>query len=183
MLKKIVLVMALLSLLASNPTSAVDINGANTTDIDPSKEIQVFQQLVDRVFDKVSELNIPENETVVEIVEGHYSPSLDLIETNLAYIVKMDLPGMSKEKINIEFSNEGSLIVSGVRKKIQPKDTINNSIYKRGERSFGNFKRIVSLPNNIKSEVADAKYDQGVLEITIPKKASSNSKAIKLQVK
>lgn len=182
MLKKPFLIAIISILLLPGIARAVDINGTNIESVDPSKEIQVFQQLMDRVFDKVSELNVPENETVTEIVEGHYSPSLDLVETNIAYVVKMDLPGMTKEQISIEFNDQGSLIISGVRKKVQPQGTIGNSIYKRSERSFGNFKRIVSLPNNIKSEGADAKYDQGVLEISIPKKAASSSKSVKLKV-
>jgi len=92
----------------------------------------------------------------------------DLKETPDAYIITMDLPGMDKDKINVEVKN-GMLIVSGER---SAQSQVSGNQYSRQERSFGNFSRAIALPNGAKPDDVKADYKNGVLEIRVGRLAS-----------
>lgn len=94
----------------------------------------------------------------------------DVVENDKEYIIKVDMPGMDKDKINLNYNN-GILSVSGSRKSFKDLTTDkNNSIIHR-ERSEGHISRSFRLPNVVASEI-HAKYDNGVLTITLPKQSS-----------
>ncbi|CDI57806.1 Hsp20/alpha crystallin family protein [Lactobacillus helveticus] len=99
----------------------------------------------------------------------------DVAETDKDYTVKIDMPGMNKEDINVNYK-DGFLTVVGSRKSFKDtSDKDKNIIHK--ERSEGRISRSYRLPNIVASEIR-AQYDNGVLTITLPKQnagADSNS--------
>jgi|GEM_PF-6579441 len=99
-------------------------------------------------------------------------PREDIKQTPDAYIISMDIPGMQKDKINIEIKDD-TLIISGVRDN-EVKETGPNHFY-RQERSFGNFLRTVPLPKDAKSDNIDAQYNNGVLIVRVLRNKSSSS--------
>ena len=106
-----------------------------------------------------------------------FNPKLSLEETEKNYLVKVDLPGLEKDSINVELENK-ILTISGERQ--ASKETKNDKGFYHSERSFGAFRRSVKLPDDIKDTSIEADYEQGVLKIKIPRelneKASSKQK-------
>lgn len=101
-------------------------------------------------------------------------PPCDVEETADKYLVSIDLPGMKKEDIKIEFK-DAHLLISGERK--VEKSTDENAVY-RQERSYGSFYRAVSLASEVDADKIDATYKDGVLSIGIPKAEAKKGKFI-----
>ena len=98
-----------------------------------------------------------------------FAPDYDVKATDKAYTISFDMPGMDKAKINVEVKN-GTILVSGERSS-ESKEDQGGKFY-RQERSFGYFSRSIPLPEDGKPESLVAKYDNGVLTLTIEKKAA-----------
>lgn len=103
-----------------------------------------------------------------------WSPSLDVQESNEAFLVEADLPGLKIEDINLEI-NKNNLVISGERK--SEKEEKETNFYKK-EISYGSFKRELTLPQSVDSDKISAKYTDGVLHINIPKSESTKPKQI-----
>jgi HSP20 family protein len=95
---------------------------------------------------------------------GAFTPRMDMKQTGDKYIITMDIPGMDKDKINVEIK-QGTLVISGERQS-ETKDNKNNQYY-RQERSFGTFMQAIPLPEDAKTDRIDAKYNNGVLTVTV----------------
>ena len=94
-----------------------------------------------------------------------FSPHANLAETEEAYEVSIDLPGMKPDAINVEIQ-EGNLVVSGERSdEKEEKD----KTFHRVERSYGSFRRAITLPGTVDAERIAAVFTDGVLNITLPK--------------
>lgn len=96
----------------------------------------------------------------------------DVAENDKEYIVKIDMPGLDKDKINLNYSN-GVLSVAATRKSFKDtSDKKHNIIHK--ERSEGHVSRSFRLPNIVANQI-HAKYDDGVLTVTLPKQSADSS--------
>ena len=94
-----------------------------------------------------------------------YSPIMNVSETESDYLVMMDLPGVEKKDVEVNLKN-GILTVSGERKTSEKSDE-NNRIWH--EATYGSFSRSFELTSDIVEEKVKAKFNNGVLNITIPK--------------
>lgn len=106
-----------------------------------------------------------------------FVPGVDITETDDAYQVTVELPGMKKDDINISLENN-QLTVSGERKF---KNEDKNKKYHRVESRFGKFSRTFTLPQNVDEESINAKYEDGLLKIAIQKAEDKVSKKIEIQ--
>jgi HSP20 family protein len=96
---------------------------------------------------------------------GHdFTPDCDIIESDETYVIKLDLPGLSKKDINIALK-EQVLTVKGERTEVIGE----TEIKRRQERSMGVFSRSFALPENVNTAEVDANFRTGVLTITMPK--------------
>jgi len=112
-----------------------------------------------------------------ETAEGIiWAPRVDLSETEDAYIIRMDLPGVNKEDISINYQ-DGTLTVSGERKLEQKEEGEN---FYHVERVYGRFVRSFTFPKDIDADKIQAKYENGVLIITVPKAEANKPKTIKI---
>lgn len=105
-----------------------------------------------------------------------FMPSVDISETDDQFNVSVALPGMSKEDINVDLDN-GRLSISGERKFENEQEGKN---YHRVESKFGSFNRSFQLPDSIDEDSIEAKYVNGVLNITIEKREEKVKKQIKI---
>ncbi|HOW87095.1 MAG TPA: Hsp20/alpha crystallin family protein [Candidatus Omnitrophota bacterium] len=96
-----------------------------------------------------------------------FTPAVDLEETKDAYIVKSDLPGLEKDKINLTVK-ENILTIEGVRQTANETQDPKTGYYAQ-ERSYGSFARSLSLPGLVDESKIVAEYKNGVLIITLPK--------------
>lgn len=107
---------------------------------------------------------------------GFAVPPCDISETESAYVLSFDIPGLKKEEIEIDIKGN-QLTVSGERKSKQ--ETKTEGVH-RIERTFGRFQRSFTLPEGTDSNKIEAHYDTGVLEVGIPK--ATSTQATKVQV-
>jgi HSP20 family protein len=107
-----------------------------------------------------------------------WTPVLDLYEDKDNLLVKMDLPGMKREEIDVSL-HEGSLSISGERKSEQKHEDA--EVY-RAERFFGRFQRTVALPTPVAADKVKAEYKDGTLTITLPKTEEAKPKHIDVNV-
>ena len=105
------------------------------------------------------------------------APRTNIAETEQAYEVTMDLPGMKPDELNVEIC-EGQLCVSGEHKE-EKEDK--GKTYHRIERQHGQFRRVIPLGAGVEGDKIDANYKDGVLTITVPKSKESLSRRIKVK--
>lgn len=136
-----------------------------SADWNPTRDMHQMREMMNRMFDWTEKMAPQANNAFVQ--EGFaVSPPLDVEEKTDKYVLKLDMPGMDKNKLDIRITDE-NITVSGERK-AQKEDSDQNG-FKRFERSYGYFQRTIPIPENVKAEAVTAKYDQGVLEIIMPK--------------
>lgn len=104
---------------------------------------------------------------------------LDVKEDDKAFTVTADMPGLDGRDVDVTF-NEGQLTIRGEKKveRDEKKDTWHVT-----ERSYGSFARQLSIPTNIDSDKIEAKFENGVLNITLPKMPNEQAKSRKIEVK
>src|SRR5436190_1593784 len=127
-----------------------------------------FSSLIDRFF----------SDTMSRSGGSAYSfvPKVDIVENDKAYEVHVAVPGMNKDDFKIDL-NDNFLTVSGERKFAKEK---NENNFHSIETQYGTFSRSFSLPENADASQIDAKYSNGILEITIPK---DEKKTLKTTIK
>lgn len=107
---------------------------------------------------------------------GSFTPSVDVAETETQFEIEAQLPGLKKEEIKIELEN-GRLTISGER---ILKNEEKEKNYHRLETHYGSFSRSFYLPDSIDEESVEAKYNDGILSITINKKEEKVKKSIQI---
>jgi HSP20 family protein len=102
---------------------------------------------------------------------------MDLSETEQAYVVKAEIPGVKKEDIKVSIDGNQVAISAEVRKE---EDQKNGSMV-RSERYYGQQYRSFTLPQEVDDQKAEAKYQDGMLELTLPKKPGTGGKQVAIQ--
>lgn len=95
---------------------------------------------------------------------GIWSPSIDIHEKEGNLVISADLPGVTKDDVKVEVTNEG-ICIQGERKREHEE---RREGYYRTERSYGGFSRIIPLPEGANTDQAKAQFKDGVLEVTVP---------------
>jgi len=96
--------------------------------------------------------------------QGTWAPTVDIQRCNGDLVVTAELPGLKKEEVKVEMTDE-ALIIEGERKREHKED---HEGYHRYERSYGRFYRAIPLPEGAKTEMAKAELNEGVLKISLP---------------
>lgn len=113
--------------------------------------------------------------------EGSGTPAqfrVDVTENNGAYTLRAELPGVKKDDINIAIDGDQVAISAEVK---HEKDVKDDDLVLRSERYHGKVYRAFSLGQPVDEAAANAKYVDGVLELTLPKKAAVTAKRITVQ--
>ncbi|MEX3846370.1 Hsp20/alpha crystallin family protein [Paraburkholderia sp. BR10882] len=103
---------------------------------------------------------------------------LDVTESEKAYTVKAELPGVDKKDIDVKIEGNVVSIHAKVERKTEQKD--GERVIRR-ERYSGSFARTFSLASDIDEASANAQYQDGVLSLTLPKKAAAEQKRLQIQ--
>jgi HSP20 family protein len=107
-----------------------------------------------------------------------FSPQVDMFERDGKLVVRADLPGMNKQDVTVEVT-EDAVVIDGERKYEHEENE--GGMY-RSERSYGHFHREIPLPEGIKTENATANFKNGVLEVTLDaSQAAKNRRRIDIQ--
>jgi HSP20 family protein len=103
---------------------------------------------------------------------------VDVSETDNTYTVKADLPGVPKESIHVDIDGNRVTIRAEVKRESEQKK---GERVLRSERYFGSFARSFALTDEVDEDKAGARFENGVLELTLPKKAVSGAKRLSIQ--
>jgi HSP20 family protein len=140
-----------------------------------NRNLNSLQNEIDRVFDRFFPSRDQDGDDASP--QAVWRPRMDLIETEDSYRLHLDMPGMSREELNISYK-DNELVVSGERTSNR---TDENEEFVRVERSFGQFRRSFTLPRTVDADNISATYDNGVLTVTVPKTESVKPRQIEIQ--
>jgi len=135
---------------------------------------------MDRLFEDFFGREWPVLRPARELVrEGVFTPAIDMYDKKDEIVVKVELPGLDKEDINLELS-EDTLTLSGEMKR---EEEVKEADYYCCERAYGKFSRAIELPTKVRADQAEATFKSGILEIRLPKAEEAKPKQIKVHVK
>lgn len=149
-----------------------------------SKRVQPFTQLgnlrleIDNLFRNLSIGSELSDVFGVDEV-GQFTPNLEVLETDKTIKLSVELPGVDEADIDVTLEDE-TLTISG-EKKSENEET--DKGYYRCERTYGSFSRFISVPAGIDEKAIHAKFDNGVLNVTIQKPAEAPRKTRKVPIK
>ncbi|MEZ4361984.1 MAG: Hsp20/alpha crystallin family protein [Kofleriaceae bacterium] len=106
-----------------------------------------------------------------------FSPTFDVKETAEAFVVRADLPGVEEKDVDVSIHN-GVLTVTGARQSEERKEGESYYLY---ERQFGSFSRSFALPDSADAEKVEAHLREGVLTLSIGKRAEAKPRKISLK--
>jgi HSP20 family protein len=137
----------------------------------PMRNLQSFQDEMNRMFNQFFRGGNGE-----EGSWGTYTwtPAVDIYETDDALVFQAELPGVSKDEVNIEI-HQNTLILRGERKHAAE---VQADRYYRTERAYGPFQRSFVLPTMVDQEKVQATYHDGILELRLPKLEAAKPKRI-----
>ena len=130
----------------------------------PMNEMASFRNRFDRLFD---EFFVParRGDRSEEMTLSAWNPAADIYETDDAYVVNAEIPGVEKKDIAVDVKGR-VLTLSGERS--YDNEVKEEAVYRR-ERAYGKFQRSFTLPEAVDPEKIAAEFKDGVLKITIPK--------------
>ncbi|MGK7904509.1 MAG: Hsp20/alpha crystallin family protein [Hormoscilla sp.] len=139
---------------------------------EPFREIDTMQRQMNRLFDDFFVNSGRDNGNLA------FAPAAELSETAEAYHLKLEVPGMDINDLDIQATAE-AVSVSGDRKS-QSKTSDNGMT--RSEFRYGKFQRVIPLPGRINNSDVQAEYKDGILTLTLPKAEEEKNKVVKVKV-
>ena len=144
----------------------------NTSFADQMRALERIQERMNRLFDTALLYGPP---IAKSLMTGgvEFTPAVDIQDDGKNYIVRSDLPGLEKDKINVTV-NGNMLTIEGVRETQSEKKDSQQGFYSQ-ERSYGSFSRSVPLPGPVDESKINADYKNGVLTVLMPKAEKSKT--------
>jgi len=140
---------------------------------EPVRELSSLQNDMNRLFNTFFDTPTAGNGTV-----RRWIPAMDLVEAEDHFVLKADLPGLSEEDVHIDV--EGDVLTVSGERKAEHEDKREG--YVRVERSYGSFRRSLTLPEGVDADAVSASFDRGVLEVRIPKPEQRKPRRVAIQV-
>jgi HSP20 family protein len=153
-------------------------NGTTPFGISPFAVVKRFGEEMDRLF---SDFGLDRNwipPALVGETGRTWQPQVEIFENDGELVVRAELPGLKKEDVKVELTDEG-LTIEGERRSEHEE---NDEGYYRSEFSYGSFRRRVPLPEGANPDDATAKFHDGVLEVTMPARKPVARAARKLAI-
>lgn len=133
----------------------------------PWEELQRMRQQLEQIFD----------EAPGQRASAGVFPLINLTEDKDCYYLRAELPGVNAEELDIQ-ATANNVAISGERKIAAEAE---NARYHRREREAGSFSRMIGLPGDINSDKVDAKLENGILTIVVPKAEAAKPKQITIK--
>lgn len=140
-----------------------------------------LHQEIDRMFDSVfRNFGLPSLGVNTALAQDALlKPNVDIAASDKEYTITVEVPGVEEDKIKLELA-DNTLTIKGEKK--QESEKKEKDFY-RVERSYGSFQRVLSLPEDADQDGIDAQFKNGVLTITLPRKAISKPKGKVIDIK
>lgn len=137
----------------------------------PFSELEEVERRFENIFGRS---RLPSVWRRIPTVEMGWAPAIEVFEKEDKFVVKAELPGMTEEDIDISVVGD-TLTIKGERK---AEDEVKEEDYYCCERSYGSFSRSIAVPSNVDAKKIEASYDDGVLEVSLPKASEVKPKKI-----
>jgi HSP20 family protein len=143
----------------------------NLVQWDPFREMMTLRSAIDRLFDQ----------TALPPAEGWQSSvmqlPLDVSEAENEYVIKASVPGINPDDLEITYTNK-TLTIKG---EVKEEKEVDEQRYHLRERRWGSFSRSIVLPTSVKADEIGARYESGVLTLSLPKAEEAKPKRIAIQ--
>jgi HSP20 family protein len=147
---------------------------ANLARWDPFQDLLAIQDEMNQLFGQATG---QAGRGTGEVASRAWAPALDIAERNDAYVVTVEVPGIKPEQLDITLEN-GALTISGERRfESETKD----KQFHRIERRYGAFRRSISLPDRVKADAVEASFQDGLLQVVVPKAEEAKPKRIEVR--
>mgnify|MGYP003573384470 CR=1 FL=1 len=143
----------------------------------PTKETTNFSQGMERLFDEMMGRGLWRS-SEERPLRGSWVPSINILERQDAMVVTADLPGLRAEDVDVTVE-EGTLSIRGER---SLEEAAEGETYHRVERLYGSFERTFTLPNSIDVDKIEARFSNGEMILTLPKREESKPRSVKIKV-
>lgn len=157
--------------------SQIDVKKSNAPAPQPADPWRSFRNELDRVFDQFSQTLSPWS--LFRGTESVKLPSSDITESDDAFTLTAELPGLTAEDVDVSLDGR-TLVIKGEKQKETKTEDKN---YHLTERTYGTFERSFYLPDGVDADAISAAVAKGVLTVTLPKLPTAVSKAKKIEVK
>ena len=144
-------------------------SGRNLTVVNPTREFE-------DIYDRMGQLmNLAFGLAPVNVAEGPWIPLADLSETDDAYVVEVDLPGVNRDQIGIQLQDRELVITGEI-----PESEQKGRLHRRSRRT-GRFEFRTYLPGDVNADAVNAQLSNGVLTVTIPKSQEAKPRQIEIK--
>ncbi|MEO0759743.1 MAG: Hsp20/alpha crystallin family protein [Cyanobacteria bacterium J06648_16] len=134
----------------------------------PFEEIEALRRQLDQTFGEMTE----------PAVKTTFTPAASLTEENDAYVVRLMLPGVDPNNVDVQASRK-AVVISGERKSPEVGEDIR---VLHNDFSYGTFRRVVNLPVAIQHEHVEANYADGILTLRLPKTVEAQNRVVKVAI-
>ena len=140
---------------------------------EPMREIDAVRREMDRLF---SDLTATSDSDFLN--RNSFMPAIELMETDEQIILKLEVPGIASEDLDIQATAE-AVTITGERKQQAAQE---GEGYNRSEFRYGQFSRVVPMPVQVQNTQAKANYQDGLLILTLPKAEAEKNKVTKVTI-
>jgi HSP20 family protein len=140
----------------------------------PFRDMMTFGKAFDRMLEDWPAAR-------ADVAKYNFNPSCEVKEDKAAYMLKVDLPGVPKDAIKVDL-HDNRLTITGERteeKKTDEKEKDTKTHF--SEMFYGSFTRTMTFPVPVDAERTEARFEHGVLTMTIPKKVAQNAREISIK--
>jgi HSP20 family protein len=145
---------------------------------EPVREVRTVQQEMHRLFGTFFDSQAGYGVRANGGRPRRWIPAMDLVEQEDRFVLRADLPGLSEDDVKIEL-DDNVLTISGERTSEQEE---RRDGYYRVERASGSFSRSLVLPEGVDADSVDARFENGVLEVSVPKPAERKPRRVAIGV-
>lgn len=140
----------------------------------PLQDLLVLQDRMNRLFEDATQRRTRDESESDQFERGDWTPHADVYEAESSFVIAMDVPGISREALELEL-DDNRLIIKGSRE-------IEELKQHRTERPHGRFVRTFSVPASVDQAKIGAEYKDGVLQVTLPKRKEPKAQRVEIKV-
>ena len=152
-----------------NPSDQEEVDVMSVSRWDPFQDLLAIQDEMNQVFGRARQGQGQGGRV--------WAPALDISERKDAYVVTVEVPGVKAEDLDITLE-DGLLTIQGER---QFTSESSEEQYHRVERRYGSFRRSITLPSQVQADAIEASFEDGVLEVVVPKAEEAKPKKISVR--
>lgn len=147
----------------------------------PARTFEEFERMIEDFWRQPFPSILPPFPSLFRSLKGDLfrgGPSVDVYEEKNDIVVKAEIPGLSKENMQVSLT-ANTLTLSGEKKK---EEEVKEEEYSYSERTYGKFSRTISLPCDVKSDQGKATFKNGILEVRIPKTEEAKKRHFTVEI-